>query len=487
MEINIEEALEKNGFVITHFAGTSMLPLLDEKNDLVKVEKVDGLLQVDDMALFKRKKQYILHRVMNVKEDHYEICGDNQIEIEDVPFENILGKVTGYYKSGRYVSLEDKEYKEYLNNLERDVYKRHHYYRYHSTPQVYKDLLKLVRCVVFDEEFNDSIDYGKTLKLALYHFINAYVFPKINPDICPKDVYAEWKESYYFALQKIIVFEKERKEILAEFRKKGIKYMPFKAIITNDLYPKGHYRQFTDNDILVDKPELVHEIMINRGYRLNPGEVQLAYYKDFLNFEIHKALFEDRLNYSYFDNYLDKAIQDENDDHLYHMSNEDFYAYLICHLNKHYLNAGSGIRLYLDLYYVRKKLDINYDVALKIIEDMGLKGYHERVLDSIHLLFETKEEPSVSEMRYLFTGSAFGSRENKMNREISKRGRFGYYLYRAFPPYWEMCRKFPIIKKVVILLPFIYLYRAIRVFLLGSTRRRLKEETKILMKYDSKD
>ena len=39
-------------------------------------------------------------------------------EIEDVPFKAVIGKVVGYFKSGRYVSIEDQEYLNYLKALQ---------------------------------------------------------------------------------------------------------------------------------------------------------------------------------------------------------------------------------------------------------------------------------------------------------------------------------------------------------------------------------
>ena len=66
--IKIEEALNKNGFLISPIKGISMLPLLDENNDLVKLQKIDCLLKKDDMALFKRRDVLVLHRVIDVKD-----------------------------------------------------------------------------------------------------------------------------------------------------------------------------------------------------------------------------------------------------------------------------------------------------------------------------------------------------------------------------------------------------------------------------------
>lgn len=485
-EKKIEDILNRDNYVITSFSGISMLPLLDETKDLVKIEKVNGLLEVDDMALFKRDDKLVLHRIMSIKKDHYEICGDNQIEIEDVPFKAVIGKVVGYFKSGRYVSIEDQEYLNYLKALQRDLYKRGRYYRYKEVPKLYSDTLALIRSVINDEEYNLDVDYKALFDLAKKQSICAYVFPKINKDLCPKKTYADWEDLYNLALQRKLLFDDERERIFKELDDKKVKHLSFKGAITNNLYPIKNIRQFADNDFLVSNIEKTSEVFLQREYQETKGEIENSYRKEFLNFEAHWQLFEDIYDYPYFKDYFSKAIKDSNNEYLYHMSNEDFYAYSICHFKKHYNNYGVGIRQYLDIYYIRKELKIDFEVADRIIEECGLKDFHDYILNMIHILFETNQDVPVSEICFIFSGNAYGSLDNNIRLKMKKKGKLAYVLERAFPKYADMSKIYPILKKLPILLPFTYILRAFRIIFIDKEKRHLKAEMHILFEHGEK-
>lgn len=119
-ELSSFQALDKQGFIITSFKGTSMSPLFIEGRDKVYIVKYDGKLKLKkgDVVLFKRKTgEFVLHRLVKAKNGEYSFCGDNHFIIEKgVKESQILGVCIGYYKSEKYVDFKKSfKYKFYKN------------------------------------------------------------------------------------------------------------------------------------------------------------------------------------------------------------------------------------------------------------------------------------------------------------------------------------------------------------------------------------
>ena len=95
--------------------GRSMLPLLRQGKDLFTLEKKNtARCRVGDVVLYRRGDQYVLHRVVEVRENDYVILGDNclcrEIGISD---EDIIGVLTGYVRGGKEHSISDVGYRLY--------------------------------------------------------------------------------------------------------------------------------------------------------------------------------------------------------------------------------------------------------------------------------------------------------------------------------------------------------------------------------------
>ena len=111
----IEEALKNNGFVMSTVVGVSMLPTLRQNRDRVIIEVLQGKLEKYDIALYKRwDGQYVLHRVLDVRKDHYVIRGDNTYVDEHISIENVKGVVTHFVRGGKMVDVTDSGYLNYV-------------------------------------------------------------------------------------------------------------------------------------------------------------------------------------------------------------------------------------------------------------------------------------------------------------------------------------------------------------------------------------
>ncbi|SEH38390.1 hypothetical protein SAMN02910265_00230 [Ruminococcus flavefaciens] len=112
-----EEQLAKNGKLIYTNKGDSMMPLIKQDRDLLIITPVEGRLKKYDVPLYKRDSgQYVLHRILKVRNDDYVICGDNRYSKEyGITDKHIIGVLSGVVRNGKEISVNDRKYKLYVH------------------------------------------------------------------------------------------------------------------------------------------------------------------------------------------------------------------------------------------------------------------------------------------------------------------------------------------------------------------------------------
>ncbi|MDP4152622.1 MAG: S26 family signal peptidase [Bacillota bacterium] len=112
----MRDVLKKDGEVIFTITGNSMAPMLRHRKDKVCIKSIDVHdLKKYDIPLFVRKDgKYILHRIVGIKEDGFEVMGDNQFNKEyPVNPSQVIGVVNGFWKDDKYISCDSFKYKMY--------------------------------------------------------------------------------------------------------------------------------------------------------------------------------------------------------------------------------------------------------------------------------------------------------------------------------------------------------------------------------------
>ena len=114
--LNFEKYLDENGILIYSNVGISMLPLLRQGKDLFILEKKKSeRFKIGDVVLYRRNNKYVLHRIIDVRENDYVILGDNCTEKEyGIKNVDILAIMTGFIRNGKKYSINDFIYKIYL-------------------------------------------------------------------------------------------------------------------------------------------------------------------------------------------------------------------------------------------------------------------------------------------------------------------------------------------------------------------------------------
>ena len=110
----ILESLQAGRSVILPPRGTSMLPLIRQGVDSVRLSPVSGKLKKYDIPFYQRDNgQYVLHRIVGVS-DTYTCIGDNQFVLEnDVRQDQVIAVVTAVYRGSRMISIDNIGYKLY--------------------------------------------------------------------------------------------------------------------------------------------------------------------------------------------------------------------------------------------------------------------------------------------------------------------------------------------------------------------------------------
>ena len=136
----IKEVVDKGGEFRLFPRGTSMEPLIYAGTDSMLLGPSSEIKNGD--VLFYRRKNgaFVIHRLIEVRDGTLTMCGDHQRTLEfGIMPEQVIAKMTGYFKGEAYHSLDEEEYVKYTQKM----ISRFPFYR--RNPTVYKALKKIKR------------------------------------------------------------------------------------------------------------------------------------------------------------------------------------------------------------------------------------------------------------------------------------------------------------------------------------------------------
>ena len=158
--------------------------------------------------------------------------------------------------------------------------------------------------------------------------------------------------------------------------------------------------------------------------------------------------------------------------HEYVMSDEDFYIFMVCHIAKHMMFGGIGIRAILDVWvYLRNYTNLDWDFIDSVMEKCELSEFHKRLKKLVAYWFEDEEEDDVTLKlaHYVATSGWNGDMDQRTASQINNIAgttssksyvRFKWYFKALFMDKRVMETQYPALKKYSFLLPFCWLHRA---------------------------
>ena len=107
-ESSFEQILSEQGYIVYTNVGVSMMPLLRQGKDLMIIRKrPEGRLKPMDAVLFRRDNgQYVLHRIVKLQPEGYDILGDNCLASEYVREEQVLGILSAVERNGKRIESD---------------------------------------------------------------------------------------------------------------------------------------------------------------------------------------------------------------------------------------------------------------------------------------------------------------------------------------------------------------------------------------------
>ena len=96
------------------FRGVSMLPMLRQGKDAVELSPLPPKLKKYDLPVYRYPSgKIVMHRVVDVKDDHYVCLGDNTYQYEKVPQEWMIGLVTAFRRGKKRIEVDAPFYRLY--------------------------------------------------------------------------------------------------------------------------------------------------------------------------------------------------------------------------------------------------------------------------------------------------------------------------------------------------------------------------------------
>jgi len=342
-------------------------------------------------------------------------------------------------------------------------------------------ILELVRSGLLGNKCDSDlqIDWSKLYSVSFRQGILGIVYGAIKQS--DLQVPAEFLRLFQVeALKNVRTDYYQRTEIqalLSAFEKAGIRYIPLKGIILKNLYPKPEYRWMSDADILIDENQLdqIQPVMKSLGYAYiehMPHELTWEKGKDFI-VELHTLALhpqKKQMDEYFKDPFL---LADQVNDVRYQYNANDMLLYAICHLSKHFIYDLGNLRNIIDIYYLLQDPSLDLSYVNQKLQEWKLDEFFDLVQRTVNDWFQGKELDETSELflsNVMNKTKAFEEAWGAVSRLIknganqkknSKGWKIRYFFSSVFLPYNVMKRKYTILEKLPVLLPFVWVWRIV--------------------------
>lgn len=327
------------------------------------------------------------------------------------------------------------------------------------------------KSVLIDEE---DFDWAEFYKFADFHNVANMLYYQIKDFDLPDDVMKIYVDSSKKAVSRCARFEFMSDKICNMLEKADIEYALLKGKTLQKFYPIENMRISTDVDILLQNKNRsdVEKIMLAENFeKVSSADDEDVYHKNpIYSFEMHfDVIKKESYFYDYFSSYFGRSKK--GDSNCREFSGEDQYIYNLFHLYNHYSNGGCGVRMFLDMYLIDKKLDLDYDYIENELAKIDLIDFNTFVRKMCKVLFDDVacEENEKLLLRYIFTSGTFGTWQVGIIANIQKQidgkkfffKKVKYVLKSWFLGLKPMQALYPVLNRFPFLLPFCWIHKGI--------------------------
>lgn len=276
----------------------------------------------------------------------------------------------------------------------------------------------------------------------------------------------------------------ELQHICAVLEDARIPFVPLKGAVVGEWYPQGWMRTGCDIDVLVHREHLEAAVQA-----LTAADWQVqgkAGYHDIslraasgVHLELHFSIEE---NIPALDRVLQNVWQHcapvQQGRYQHRQSNEFLLLHLLAHMSYHFMAGGCGVRPFLDIELLRRKMPLDAERLNALLRQAELERFYQSVCALCDVWFGTAEHTPLTEQteRFIITGGVYGSRENRIVLGQAKAGgRAKHLLQRVFLPYDKLRIQYPVLQRHRFLTPVFWPVRWCRMLFGGKLKRSAAE------------
>lgn len=352
-------------------------------------------------------------------------------------------------------------------------------------------LFAMLRYEVCGETLSEEVKTACTPEAAesLYKFAKSHDLAHLVGDalvsngLLPKEneLYQKFLQQRRTAVYRCEQLDYELEQICKIFEENKIENLPLKGAILRKYYPETWMRTSCDIDILVRKENLQKgvDVLVKNGYILEGDHYHdiSLYSAGGVHLELHYELIEEQ------DSLIRNKILLDIWGQLHPvigsiykkcMSDEMFLFYHIAHMVKHFIYGGCGIRPFLDLWIMERKIPYDKEKLNLLLNEGGVFVFYEKARKLAEYWFSNGITDEVlSEMEdYILNGGVYGSTENKISvKRGKKKSKFSFILSFIFLSYEQLAQIYPSLKGKKILTPFYQVRRWFRILFKGVSKK----------------
>ena len=332
----------------------------------------------------------------------------------------------------------------------------------------------------FEDRLN-SLDIQAVRALAVRHDVVLTVYmalPRENGEQTLQRLRAALRQDFAPTFAKTVNQDLEGRALLEAFEQASIDCIPLKGWGLRRYYADPMSRSMADLDILVREfhQQQIRDVMEKLGYTQDQALTwrEAVYRKDpYLHVELHRRIAEDDGSVrAWEENIWNNASREGDMQHLFCLSDEDFYLLHLLHMHKDFRNGVLGFRRLADTWIFRKKHPkLDEESLHEALRKMGLEVFAQRMETLSQVCFEGKPLDPDSEilLRFSMKSSVCGEKKCfKMGNAALQQERgsgaakMRAVLNLAFPSLGRMKARFPLLEKWPVLLPFCWIFRIMR-------------------------
>lgn len=363
---------------------------------------------------------------------------------------------------------------------------------------VEKTLFSILHQELSDSEDNgcalksiDNETYLAVLNLAEKHDIAHIVASAYSKaGLLGKD---DFSEKYRKKVMMAFYRSEQKKYVLSEvsraFNDIGIVYVPLKGSVICHYYPEAWMRSSCDIDILIkdNDAEKAIKCLCDLGYRLQKS-TSIHDYSLFsplgVHLELHFSLIQEdcleKAN-SILENAWDYTINDSEHSFRKELTNEMLVFYHVAHMAKHFIKGGCGIRPFIDLWIMKRKIGFDSTILENLLSEAQLLEFYYSICEVVNVWFENNSHSNVTLgiEEYIIKGGVYGT----INNAAVISAATGESKAESFSKLMFMSREslailYPKLERYPMLYPFYQVKRWFRIFN-KSKRNKIKHLTGI--------